>query len=804
MSGALTYSILQQKKRVLGFETYVAPDNFDRKAQPVDIYDVFERYYRNHQSAKYIYSVLNTVTAFNLTGGTSYRYGYENGGISYVIDPLITLVRSYFSGYVTSIPVNDTSGFPSSGIISVNGSSFTYTSITSNTFVGISQNIGIHNVGESISSQITWIGTKRWVIVSHTTTSSMIVYVPTGTEWFYGGNLVKCVSASRGTLKYIHIHKLSNITTYSAGNGNNVNLTGTLYISGSASVIASQAFIQCTGISKLIINEGVQRIEINAFRGCTGIKGELIIPNSVTDIGSYTSGSYSSGAFINCNGLTSLVLGNSVSIIGPSAFHGCYGLTGTLTIPNSMVTIQSYAFRACSNLTSLDLGTGVQILEFNAFESCTKLSGSLIFPESLTTIGSRAFYGCTAYTGTLTVTSGITSIGQAAFGDDNFTDIDVTANAGYEDVDNVLYEISTRTALHSIKSNTGTITFQNNTLIIGAYCCYRNLRTGTLTIPDSVTIIGGVAFQSCAGFTSLIFETITSSLTSIGDGAFNSCNNIIGTVTIPNSVTSIANTAFRFFGNNVNLILGSGLTSIPYYGFAQSRLASIIFGANITSIGERAFWSIGTISENLIIPNSVETIGIYAFADNTARTGTLTLGTGLKTIGGQAFGNVPFTGTLAIPSLVTVIGEGAFQNNNFSAISSAASGFTVSDYVLYDETVSGQIKAHTSARGYAGTLTLKTGTTSILIYCFYNNTNRSGTLTLLSTITNINTSGFQGCTAFNRVDSYPATAPTVVSGGLTLGGTARPLHIPTGGGTGYGVAPWTTATIFTQPPVADL
>ena len=60
-------------------------------------------------------------------------------------------------------------------------------------------------------------------------------------------------------------------------------------------------------------------IDVCAFYGCTGLIGQLIIPNTVTSIGSQ--------AFQYCNGLTSIALGTSVSSIGDYAFSDCNGLT---------------------------------------------------------------------------------------------------------------------------------------------------------------------------------------------------------------------------------------------------------------------------------------------------------------------------------------------------------------------------------------------------------------------------------------------------------------------------------------------
>ena len=86
----------------------------------------------------------------------------------------------------------------------------------------------------------------------------------------------------------------------------------------------------------------------------------------------------------------------------------------------------------------------------------------------------------------------------------------------------------------------------------------------SLTIPSSVTEIGGSAFSGCSGLTSL---TIPSSVTSIGEFAFYGCSGLTS-LTIPSSVTSIGERAFEGC---------SGLTSIYVYPEKLPKLGEFIF-----------------------------------------------------------------------------------------------------------------------------------------------------------------------------------------------------------------------------------
>lgn len=71
-----------------------------------------------------------------------------------------------------------------------------------------------------------------------------------------------------------------------------------------------------------------------------------------------------------------------------------------------------------------------------------------------------------------------------------------------------------------------------------------------------------------------------------------------------------------------------------------------------------------------------------------------------------------------------------------------------------------------------------------------------------SGVTSIGFRAFDGNAAVTRFDCRAATAPSVFSGALTMGGAARPLHIPVVN-SGYNVAPWTGTSIFSSI-IADL
>ncbi|MDR1415695.1 MAG: leucine-rich repeat protein [Odoribacteraceae bacterium] len=145
----------------------------------------------------------------------------------------------------------------------------------------------------------------------------------------------------------------------------------TLTISGNGNMgnypISGPWYAYSESITSVVIQDGVTSIgDFAFFLYYPGLTGALTIPNSVTSIGT--------AAFSGCPGLTgTLTIGNSVTYIGGQAFLGCSGLTSVI-IPNSVTSIGTAAFSGCSGLTSLTIGNSVTSFSVNVFAYCSGLT----------------------------------------------------------------------------------------------------------------------------------------------------------------------------------------------------------------------------------------------------------------------------------------------------------------------------------------------------------------------------------------------------------------------------------------------
>ena len=95
-----------------------------------------------------------------------------------------------------------------------------------------------------------------------------------------------------------------------------------------------------------------------------GINGNVIIPDSVCDIGQY--------AFRGRSGLTSVTIPGSITNIGAYAFESCSGLT-SVTIPGLVTSFGSGAFRGCTNLFRINIPPSLARIGCDAFENCNRL-----------------------------------------------------------------------------------------------------------------------------------------------------------------------------------------------------------------------------------------------------------------------------------------------------------------------------------------------------------------------------------------------------------------------------------------------
>lgn len=190
----------------------------------------------------------------------------------------------------------------------------------------------------------------------------------------------------------------------------------------SARIIGKNAFKNCTKLKTVNIGDGVSKIDYGAFNGCTGLTNldlgnvqylymysfegctslkEVVVPENTTEM--------KDGVFNGCTSLTTArILGNIDYL---TAFSHCTSLV-TVELPEGLKEIGNFSY--CSALESITIPNSVTTINQGAFGYCTNLK-TVKMPESLQTINKNAFW----YSGitSITIPSGVTKIDESAFSD---------------------------------------------------------------------------------------------------------------------------------------------------------------------------------------------------------------------------------------------------------------------------------------------------------------------------------------------------------------------------------------------------
>lgn len=246
----------------------------------------------------------------------------------------------------------------------------------------------------------------------------------------------------------------------------------------------------------------VTAISEMAFYQCEGLTS-VVMPNTITAIIDDMRPNTSAGVFYRCSSLKKVILSKNLAVIPSYTFYGCSSLS---SIDLSNVTeIGVSAFDECTSLTSVDLSQATSISDY-AFSGCSSLA-SVELPQA-TEIGEYAFYACKSLTSAKLPKA--TEIGGWAF---NYC-----------------------TSLASVEIPQATT--------IGEAAFQKCISLKSIKLSYGISILGENLFYDCVSLTEI---DIPRSVSTIEKGCFYMCNNI-KEIYLPYNVSEIGEYAFYAHG----------------------------------------------------------------------------------------------------------------------------------------------------------------------------------------------------------------------------------------------------------------
>lgn len=401
---------------------------------------------------------------------------------------------------------------------------------------------------------------------------------------------------------------------------------------------------------------------------------------------------------------SSLIIPNSLEIIGDRAFGGCAELE-TLHIPASVKHIQGNPFpsmlrittdspsyvvkddilydkecsrliHAFSDLKIIVIDSSVKKIEHSAFRGSNNLSNIIVHSE-INEIGGYAFSYCQNLNNVI-INAKMEIIPDGLFRGSGIYEFDIPAET--KKIGLGSFKDCKRLQKVDIPENVTKIdafAFENDESLkyINIDANIQAIEQGTfrgcsslkeIIIPEGVKSIGEEAFKDC---TSLETIRLPYSIEEIGNAVFEGCTNLklielprgikvlsrklfhncktLREVVMPSTIEIIGSEAFEGCDNLYSIFMPTGVKEIWSHAFSFSGLREVIIPDTVTKLGESAFLGCRHLHSTLV-PGSIKTIPKFCFHGCRSLT-QITICEGVESIEDAAFWVCPSLKKLFLP-----------------------------------------------------------------------------------------------------------------------------------------------------------
>ncbi|MCM1114315.1 MAG: leucine-rich repeat protein [Clostridium sp.] len=437
----------------------------------------------------------------------------------------------------------------------------------------------------------------------------------------------------------------------------------TLTIDGNNSYLSGDKFYYSDGtlvetgdlvVDKVIVKNAVRmncNVKTSVFAQFNPYEIEL--PNTMKIINRY--------AFNDCTNLKGIVIPDSVDTIEPGTFKNCPNMEYAV-IGGGIYSVGSDIFTGMKSLKYVEFKEGIDTINNYAFQGCVNLR-QIILPDSLTTVNNYAFSKCFSVQ-SVTIGKNLMYVGKCAFGDLPLCEtLNINSNKMPYLVDNGVEDALQIFEGLGISTTGVTVNYGDNvdTANIGNFI---NKNVSQINLGA-----GFKGFTNAKSMPNLKAFTVSKENTSFYDdnGCLYTKDNVLykvpqalTSVEIKDGTTAIGDNAFAYTSVK-KPALPNSIKTIGAYAFANSKeLKQIDFPTKLETVGEYAFYNCPSL-RTVSLSNAVTTIGNHAF-DSCISLASILLPNSLITVGSEAFLDCISLIGIVFPKNVETIGDRALAN----------------------------------------------------------------------------------------------------------------------------------------------